>query len=100
MIVVMDLASITSQSGLLIWLVGLIAGCLVVNAFAALRAVRDVSLRAPNRILVEEGSAPREPWQLVNSGQSRARLITVECDNRVWLRTPEIPPGETVTVVP
>lgn len=99
-IVAMQFASITSQSGLLIWLVGLIAGCLVVNVVAAFRSVRNIKLRAPGRILVEEGSAPRDSWQLTNTGRRRARLITVECNDRIWLKASEIQPQETVSVVP
>ncbi|HEY6227781.1 MAG TPA: DUF58 domain-containing protein, partial [Verrucomicrobiae bacterium] len=99
-IVVMQLASITSQSGLLIWLVGLICGCLLVNAIGSLRSVRHVRLRVHNRIFVEEGSAPREPWQLTNLGKRRARLISVETGNRVWLNAAEIPPNQTTAVPP
>src|ERR1043165_9102092 len=96
----MQLASITSQSGLLIWLVGLICGCLLVNAIGSLRSVRHVRLRVHNRIFVEEGSAPREPWQLTNLGKRRARLISVETGNRVWLNAAEIPPNQTTAVPP
>ncbi len=99
-LVLMHLASITSQSGLLIWLVGLIAGCLAVNAFAAMRAVRKVGLVVPARILVEKGSAPREPWRLVNGGRNPARLVTVEFEGRVWLQAAEVPPGSSISVNP
>jgi uncharacterized protein (DUF58 family) len=99
-IVAMQLASITSQSGLLIWVVGLISGCIAVNGIAAYRSVHRVKLKAPPRILVEEGMAPRDPWQLTNQGKRRARLITVECNDRVWLKAPEIAPGQTVAAVP
>src|SRR5438105_10318828 len=77
-IVVMQFASITSQSGLLVWVVGLITGCLIINAIGAYRSVRKVRLRIHSRMLVEEGVAPREPWQVINDGKRRAKLITVE----------------------
>lgn len=96
----MHLASITSQSGLLLWLVGLIVACIVVNAFAAMRAVRHVKLQPPNRILIEEGSPAREPWRLVNEGRKVARLITVEAMDRVWLSAAEIPPSGYAEAVP
>jgi uncharacterized protein (DUF58 family) len=99
-IVVMQFASITSQSGLLVWVVGLITGCLIVNAIGAFRSVRKVRLRVQNRMLIEEGSAPREPWQVVNAGKRRARLITVECHNRVWFSVAEAPAGQTVAAAP
>src|SRR5205814_2424359 len=83
-IVVMQFASITSQSGLLVWVVGLITGCLIVNAIGAYRSVNKVRLRVHPRMLIEEGSIPREPWQIINGGKSRAKLITVESNNRVW----------------
>jgi uncharacterized protein (DUF58 family) len=99
-IVVMQFASITSQSGLLVWLIGLIAACIVINAVAAYRSLGKVRLRVPNRIFVEEGSAPREPWQLINDGKRLARLILVESRDRVWLRAAEIRPGQTIAVPP
>jgi uncharacterized protein (DUF58 family) len=99
-VVLMQFASITSQSGLLIWVVGLISGCIVVNAIGAFRSVRKVHLRVPNRTFVEEGSPAREPWQLSNSGKRRARLITVEVNNWVWLSAAEVPGGETVAIHP
>ncbi len=99
-IVAMHFASITSQSGLLIWLVGLIVACLVVNAFAAMRAVRDVKVKPPARILIEEHTVPREKWQLVNHGKKVARLVTVESGPRVWLGVAEIAGGQTVEVAP
>jgi len=99
-IVAMQIASITSQSGLLIWLVGLIAACLIVNAFAAIRSVRNVRLRAPARILVEQGSTPREPWELLNEGKRRARLITIESGQRVWARAVEVPGRGSINLLP
>lgn len=99
-IVVLQFASITSQSGLLIWVVGLITGCLIVNAMGAIRSLGRVRLRVPNRIFVEEGSAPREPWQLINEGKRSARLITVETATRVWLAAAEVPAGKTTAVPP
>lgn len=96
----MQFASITSQSGLLVWLVGLISGCLLVNAYGALRSVRHVRLRVQSRMFVEEGSTPREPWQVTNHGERRARLISVETSNRVWMNAAEVGPGQTVSVTP
>src|SRR5205814_8309917 len=83
-IVVMQFASITSQSGLLVWVVGLITGCLIINAIGAYRSVNKVRLKIHSRMLVEEGAVPREPWQVINDGKRRAKLITVECNNRAW----------------
>lgn len=99
-IVAMHLASITSQSGLLIWLVGLVAACLAVNAAAAMRAVRNVQLNAPSRILIEEGSPALEPWELRNSGKNPARLITIESKDRVWLALSEVPAHGSASATP
>jgi uncharacterized protein (DUF58 family) len=99
-IVVMQFASITSQSGLLVWLVGLISGCLLVNAIGAFRSVRHIRMRAHSRMFVEEGVPPREPWQIINLGKRRARLVSVETTNRVWLNAAEVPGNQTVAVRP
>lgn len=99
-IVVLQIASITSQSGLLIWVVGLISGCFIVNAIGAVRSVRKVTLRVQSRMFIEEGSVPREPWQIVNEGKRRARLITIEHGAQVWFSAAEAPGGETVAIPP
>jgi uncharacterized protein (DUF58 family) len=51
-------------------------------------------------MFVEEGVPPREPWQIINLGKRRARLISVETTNRVWLNAAEVPGKETVAVRP
>jgi uncharacterized protein (DUF58 family) len=99
MAVVLQIASITSQSGLLIWLVGLLLGCLAVNAGAAILSLRRLSLEAPSVTLVEEGSAPAEAWKVSNRGRITARLILVEHSGRVWMRVREARPRETVAAL-
>ena len=96
----MQFASITSQSGLLVWVVGLITGCLIINAIGAYRSVHKVRLRVHSRMLIEEGSIPREPWQVINDGKKRAKLITVESNNRVWFNVAIVPAGTTVAAPP
>jgi uncharacterized protein (DUF58 family) len=96
----MQFASITSQSGLLVWVVGLITGCLIVNAIGAYRSVNKVRLRVHSRMLIEEGSVPREPWQLINDGKRRAKLITIESNNRVWFCAAQVAAGTTVSLPP
>jgi uncharacterized protein (DUF58 family) len=99
-IVVMQFASITSQSGLLVWVVGLITGCLIINAIGAYRSVNKVRLRIHSRMFIEEGSVPREPWQVINDGKTRAKLITVEASNRVWFNIALVPAGKTAAAPP
>lgn len=96
----MQFASITSQSGLLVWVVGLITGCLLINAIGAFRSVNKVRLRVHSRMFVEEGSVPREPWQVINDGKRRAKLITVESNNRVWFTVAQVAAGKTVAAPP
>jgi uncharacterized protein (DUF58 family) len=99
-IVVMQFASITSQSGLLVWVVGLITGCLIINGIGAYRSVNKVHLKIHSRMLIEEGAVPREPWQVINDGKRRAKLITVESNNRVWFNVAQVPAGQTISVPP
>lgn len=99
MALVLQVASITSQSGLLIWLVGLLMGCLAVNAVAAMLSIRGLRLESSPVTLVEEGSAPNEPWKIVNAGKISARLVTVEHGARIWIRLREAPRGETVAIM-
>ena len=99
-VVVMQIASITSQSGLLIWVVGLICGCFIVNAIGAVRSVKKIRLKVHNRMFVEEGSMPREPWKLINEGKRRARLITIEWRGQTLYSAAEVPAGEAVALPP
>jgi len=66
-LVLLYLAAWTSQSGLLLFLSGILLGCLVVNAVASIATLRKVSLQAPLRTRTEEGATPPIPWRAANA---------------------------------
>jgi uncharacterized protein (DUF58 family) len=66
-LVLLYLAAWTSQSGLLLFLSGILLGCLVVNAVASIATLRKVSLQAPVRTRTEEGATPPIPWHVANA---------------------------------
>ena len=70
------LASITSQSGLLLTLIGVLGGCFLVNWIVSRRTVGKVQLDAPLTQFLYEGEKISQPWKLRNT--SRRELGAVE----------------------
>ena len=77
-IVLLYLAALTSQSGLLLTVVGILAGCMAVNFFASRRAISSLALDAPATFHLAEGQSLWQPWVLANQGKHPAALIEVE----------------------
>src|SRR5262245_42499774 len=59
-------ASVTSQSGLLLLLIGLIVGCFAVNWSFARRNVGNVTITAPKEEYLVENSNSTQPWKVAN----------------------------------
>jgi len=72
------LSSLTSQSSLLFFLVGLLLGCVLVNTVAAWRALRDLQLRMPASVHLAEGEPFPASWEIVNEGPRPASLVRIE----------------------
>lgn len=66
-LILLYLAAWTSQSGLLLFLSGILLGCLAVNALASIATLRKVSIQAPLRTRTEEGAIPPIPWRVANA---------------------------------
>lgn len=83
------LASLTSQSSPLLFLIGIIAGCYVVNLFKARRALRHLELSAPANAQAVENQRLSEAWTVINHGKQPVRqlLITVAGETALRLRS-------------
>jgi len=66
--VVLYLSALTSQSGLLLLLVGILAACLGLNFMLARRGLAGLELTAPAAVHLSEGQRGWQPWHLVNRG--------------------------------
>ena len=93
-------ASVTSQSGLLLMLIGLIAGCFIVNWSFATRNALHLKVTAPSEIQIEEGSSPTQPWRFDNGMSKHAEVVEVLHGERVLFRIPVVKTKESVSIVP
>ncbi|HIL71701.1 MAG TPA: DUF58 domain-containing protein [Verrucomicrobia bacterium] len=94
------LASLTSQSGLLLLPIGVIFGCAFINIKAAWQTVRHLKVSAPDRTLIPEGANLTEPWMLSNPGKQRAGFITIESDGMPLLQIEALAPKSSVSTIP
>ncbi len=94
------LASITSQSGLLLFLIGLLGGCFGVNAWMAWRCLGAMKLTAPSGALLAEREKLTQPWTLLNTGRSAAGLVRFEHPQGMLFQVGLIKPGESFHAVP
>lgn len=93
-------ASRTSQSGLLLFLIGLLLGCLVVNYFLARKTLTALGLEIPERIQLREGQPATQPWKIINRGRHPAGWGVVKAVQGIWLRYPALPSSGVAHVVP
>ncbi len=98
--IVMYGASMTSQSGLLLFPIGTLLGCFVVNWFAARRAVLQLEIEPPPSVHIAEGQTLSQPWRIENTGDSAAGFIRVESPAGPLLRLGGMGPAETAHLVP
>ncbi|MEW6306563.1 MAG: DUF58 domain-containing protein [Verrucomicrobiota bacterium] len=73
--VALYLASLTSQSGLLLMPIGILIGCYVVNFFAARRAVKNIEVHTPESVHLGEGQRMSQPWKLINRSEKPAAFL-------------------------
>ena len=68
-------AAVTSQSGLLLLLIGLIGGCLFANWFYSRNALQGLVVEPPRAEFIPEGSSPSHPWRITNKGKRVAEQV-------------------------
>jgi uncharacterized protein (DUF58 family) len=93
-------AAVTSQSGLLLLLIGLIAGCFVVNWSFGRRNVANLVVSAPRNAAVVEGSGLTQPWTLENHSKKHIEMIEAWDNLEVLFRIPVVPVGDLISVIP
>lgn len=94
------LASLTSQSGLLLLLVGILFGCVAVNLAIAWQTLKRIDVRTPPVAHLHEGERLSQPWRLVNQGARAAGFLQVESAEGVLFRVAALAPKHETTLLP
>jgi uncharacterized protein (DUF58 family) len=98
--VLLYLASLTSQSGLLLLPIGILFGCYLVNVFAARRSVHAVEIQPPASLQVSEGERPNQPWRVTNRSPKPVGLLTFTSPAGELFRLARMEKGEARNLIP
>ncbi|MGV3772407.1 MAG: DUF58 domain-containing protein [Verrucomicrobiales bacterium] len=71
------LAAMSSQSMLLLALLGVVLGMFLVNYLVAQNMMSSLELRAPTKTLIPEGGKIDQPWQVTNQGKAPVHMVNV-----------------------
>lgn len=93
-------ACVTSQSGLLLLFVGLVAGCYAVNWNFSRRNAARVIVEVPRKAILVEGSASAEPWRVTNPSTKHIELLEIYFGEKLLVEIPFLKTGETISVLP
>ncbi|HSH95222.1 MAG TPA: DUF58 domain-containing protein [Roseimicrobium sp.] len=94
------LASLTSQSSPLLFLIGILLGCYVINTADALRAMKGIRIEAPASSHSSEGERITDPWRIINTGSAPAEQVLIRLGGETVLRIPRIDAGATLSQLP
>ncbi len=98
--VVLYLASLTSQSGLLLFPIGILIGCFLYSWFMGRSVLKSVELTAPEMVRVEEGGRSTQSWTVLHGGKGAIGMFRIMHEGRILLRVGQMQPGEELNVVP
>lgn len=93
-------ASVTSQSSMLLLLIGVFLSLCVFNLIGARRAVDQVVLEAPPTAHLAEGGRFNLPWKVTNAGARPGGLLAVTSNAGPLFRAGLLAPDSTVSLVP
>jgi len=94
------LASLTSQSGLLLLLIGVLCGCFFVNLLSARRNVLRLGVKVPAISWVAEGEKLSDPWILIHPGGYQPGFVEISSADGPLLRTANLVAGGAARIVP
>lgn len=96
---ILFVSSISSQSGLLLVPVGILAGVFLANLLHAARSVRGVAVHPPRLLHVSEGHRLTQPWKLTNAGGAATGLEARNAAG-VLFRVPSLAAKGSASLVP
>lgn len=88
------LASVTSQSSLLLCLVALLSTCLGINFFHAKRAARGLRILPPARLRCTEGEPLHEPWGARNEANVPAAAVAISIGGQPFFTITHLAAGD------
>ncbi len=94
------LASLTSQSGFLLFMIGIFLGCYFINLFAARQMVGRVEVHPPASVHLAEGHRLAQPWRVMNTGARPAAMIQIDTPAGTLLRVAALAAGAEANVLP
>ncbi|HVK57781.1 MAG TPA: DUF58 domain-containing protein [Candidatus Kapabacteria bacterium] len=93
-------ASVTSQSGLLLLLIGLFGGCYVITWWFSTRSVKYLRVTPPQEVYLVEGCTPTQPWRFENLATKHAEMVEVLHEGKMLFRIPVVKTKEWVSLIP
>ncbi|HEV8541977.1 MAG TPA: DUF58 domain-containing protein [Verrucomicrobiae bacterium] len=93
-------ASVTSQSGLLLLFIGLIGGCFIVNFSFGRRNVQNLKIASPKDVFLVEGGKASQPWRIENQSKKHLENIQIIHEDELLFRLPLVAVGDSVSLVP
>ena len=93
-------ASLSSQSSLLLMLVGVILVCGLANLLAARQSLHAVSLEPPPVAHVAEGQRLKHPWRILNGGPRGAGLLQIHSPLGTLGRLTWLAPAAAASLLP
>lgn len=97
---VLYMASMTSQSGLLLFPIGVLLGCYIVNFFSARKIVMNLQVEPPANTHLSEGQSLSQPWKITNAMPAPAGFIRIHSPAGPLLRIGGLRPYETASLAP
>lgn len=96
------IAALTSQSSLLITLIGLLVGCVLVNAVQALTTLSALHVNAPRITRIREGGTGTVPWPCSQSSRRATQIVQLRLGKGGphILQLDPIPPGGKTNPIP
>ncbi|MDX1951360.1 MAG: DUF58 domain-containing protein [Verrucomicrobiota bacterium] len=99
-LVLLYFASITSQSGLLLLLIGLLLGCFLLNFWTARQILLHVQVSAPVTTMIEEGGGSTTAWTVENSSKKAPGSFVVAGFGQTLATLTALEPSGKISVAP
>ena len=94
------LSSMQSQSGLLFFIIGIIAACFVLNIFQAYKSLNSVEFYLPDNIRMVEGIRSAITMEVTNRSSESQGLIEVKSSYGLLFRIGALPGGASEHIFP
>ncbi len=98
--VLLYFASLTSQSSLLLFLIGALLGCFILNGWIACAQIAAVEVQAPASVRLTEGERSSDPWPLLNRSRRPIQCVTAAWSDQLLFQIAELGPKTMAHLTP